>query len=62
MAGTHLLGHNVAGRMQSDVLGCTKCLAFESLLILDAVVAFIRTLPPQKNKVEPNPSLQTYLQ
>jgi hypothetical protein len=29
---------------------------------LDAVVAFIRTLPPQKNKVEPNPSLQTYLQ
>ena len=29
---------------------------------LDAVVAFVRTLPPQKNKVAPNPSLQTYLQ
>jgi mono/diheme cytochrome c family protein len=29
---------------------------------LDAVVAFIRTLPPQKNRVEPNRSLDEYLE
>jgi hypothetical protein len=29
---------------------------------VDAVIAFIRTLPPQKNKVPENPPLQSYLQ
>jgi hypothetical protein len=29
---------------------------------LDAVVKFIRTLPPQNNRVEPNRALDEYLQ
>jgi hypothetical protein len=29
---------------------------------LDAVVTYIRTLPPVSNKNAPNPPLQTYLQ
>jgi hypothetical protein len=29
---------------------------------LDAIVTFIRTLPPQKNRVETNRSLEEYLQ
>lgn len=37
---------------------------FKSMMAedVDAVIAFIRTLPPQKNKVPENPSLQSYLQ
>ena len=29
---------------------------------LDAIVAYVRTFPPIKNLIEPNPPLQLYLQ